>query len=44
VFHGLVRRFSHLRQFSPVLLRALEFLVPPTANKDWNSLTPDLLS
>jgi hypothetical protein len=24
VFHGLVRRFSHLRQFSPVLLRALE--------------------
>jgi TnpA family transposase len=25
VFHGLVRRFSHLRQFSPVLLRALEF-------------------
>jgi TnpA family transposase len=26
VFHGLVRRFSHLRQFSPVLLRALEFL------------------
>jgi TnpA family transposase len=24
-FHGLVRRFSHLRQFSPVLLRALEF-------------------
>ena len=26
VFHGLVRRFSHLRQFSPVLLRALEFI------------------
>ena len=26
VFHGLVRRFNHLRQFSPVLLRALEFL------------------
>jgi TnpA family transposase len=26
VFHGLVRRFSHLRQFSPVLLRVLEFL------------------
>ncbi|MBV8382628.1 MAG: Tn3 family transposase [Planctomycetaceae bacterium] len=25
VFHGLIRRFSHLRQFSPVLLRALEF-------------------
>jgi TnpA family transposase len=25
-FHGLVRRFNHLRQFSPVLLRALEFL------------------
>lgn len=25
VFHVLVRRFSHLRQFSPVLLRALEF-------------------
>ena len=25
-FHGLVRRFGHLRQFSPVLLRALEFL------------------
>jgi TnpA family transposase len=24
-FHGLVRRFSHLRQFSPVLLHALEF-------------------
>ena len=28
VFHGLVRRFSHLRQFSPVLLRALEFIPP----------------
>jgi TnpA family transposase len=26
VFHGLVRRFNHLRQFAPVLLRALEFL------------------
>jgi TnpA family transposase len=26
VFRGLVRRFSHLRQFSPVLLRALEFI------------------
>ncbi len=26
VFHGLVRRFSHLRQFSPVLLRVLEFI------------------
>jgi TnpA family transposase len=26
VFHGLVRRFSHLRRFSPVLLRALEFV------------------
>lgn len=25
VFHGLVRRFGYLRQFSPVLLRALEF-------------------
>ena len=25
VFHGVVRRFGHLRQFSPVLLRALEF-------------------
>ena len=25
VFHGLVRRFNHLRQFAPVLLRALEF-------------------
>jgi TnpA family transposase len=25
-FHGLVRRFNHLRQFSPVLLRVLEFL------------------
>jgi hypothetical protein len=25
VFHGLVRRFSRLRQFSPVLLRTLEF-------------------
>jgi TnpA family transposase len=26
VFHGLVRRFGRLRQFTPVLLRALEFL------------------
>ena len=26
IFHGLVRRFNHLRQFPPVLLRALEFL------------------
>lgn len=25
VFNGLVRRFSHLRQFTPVLLRTLEF-------------------
>jgi hypothetical protein len=25
VFHGLVRRFGHLRQFAPVMLRALEF-------------------
>ena len=25
VFHGLVRRFGHLRQFSPILLRVLEF-------------------
>jgi len=25
VFYSLVRRFSHLRQFSPVLLRALDF-------------------
>ena len=33
VFHGLVRRFSHLRQFSPVLLRALEFL-PDTGDGD----------
>ena len=32
VFHGLVRRFSHLRQFSPVLLRALEFF--PDAGDD----------
>jgi len=31
-FHGLVRRFSHLRQFAPVLLRALEFL--PDAGDD----------
>jgi TnpA family transposase len=26
VFHGFVRRFGRLRQFTPVLLRALEFL------------------
>jgi TnpA family transposase len=32
VFHGLVRRFNHLRQFSPVLLRALEFI--PDAGDD----------
>ena len=32
VFYGLVRRFSHLRQFSPVLLRALEFF--PDAGDD----------
>ena len=32
VFHGLVRRFGHLRQFSPVLLRALEFF--PDAGDD----------
>jgi TnpA family transposase len=32
VFHGLVRRFSHLRQFSPVLLRVLEFI--PDAGDD----------
>jgi hypothetical protein len=32
VFHGFVRRFGHLRQFSPVLLRALEFL--PDAGDD----------
>src|SRR3954462_7554775 len=32
VVHGLVRRFSHLRQFSPVLLRALEFI--PDAGDD----------
>lgn len=32
VFHGFVRRFSHLRQFSPVLLRALEFI--PDAGDD----------
>ena len=32
VFHGLVRRFSHIRQFSPVLLRALEFI--PDAGDD----------
>ena len=25
VFHGVVKRFSYLRQFSPVLLRTLEF-------------------
>src|ERR671915_560460 len=33
VFHGFVRRFGHLRQFSPVLLRALEFL-PDAGNDD----------
>ena len=33
VFHGLVRRFGHLRQFSPVLLRALEFS-PDTGDGD----------
>jgi hypothetical protein len=33
VFHGLVRRFSHLRQFAPVLLRALEF-VPDAGDGD----------
>jgi TnpA family transposase len=32
VFHGLVRRFGHLRQFAPVLLRALEF--SPDAGDD----------
>ncbi len=32
-FHGLVRRFSHLRQFSPVLLRVLEFF-PDTGDGD----------
>jgi hypothetical protein len=32
VFHGLVRRFSHLRQFSPVVLRVLEFF--PDAGSD----------
>lgn len=32
VFHGLVRRFGHLRQFAPVLLRALEFI--PDAGDD----------
>jgi TnpA family transposase len=32
VFHGFVRRFGHLRQFSPVLLRALEFF--PDAGDD----------
>jgi Domain of unknown function (DUF4158) len=32
VFHGLVRRFSHLRQFSPIPLRALEFI--PDAGDD----------
>ena len=32
VFHGLVRRFGHLRQFSPVLLRAPEFI--PDAGDD----------
>src|SRR5512135_3580519 len=32
VFHGLVRRFGRLRQFAPVLLRALEFL--PDAGDD----------
>ena len=25
VFHGVVKRFSYLRQFAPVLLRTLEF-------------------
>jgi hypothetical protein len=33
VFHGLVRRFSHLRQFSPVLLRVLEFF-PDAGDSD----------
>jgi hypothetical protein len=33
VFHGLVRRFSHLRQCAPVLLRALEF--SPDAGDDY---------
>ena len=37
VFHGLVRRFSHLRQFSPVLLRALEF-IPDAGDDDVPSL------
>jgi hypothetical protein len=32
VFHGLVRRFGHLRQFAPVLLRTLEF--SPDAGDD----------
>jgi hypothetical protein len=32
VFHGLVRRFGHLRQFLPVLLHALEFI--PDAGDD----------
>jgi TnpA family transposase len=33
VFHGLVRRFGYLRQFSPVLLRALEFF-PDAGDSD----------
>lgn len=32
-FHGIVRRFNHLRQFAPVLLRTLEFL-PDTGDAD----------
>jgi TnpA family transposase/predicted transcriptional regulator len=37
VFHGLVRRFGHLRQFTPVLLRALEFF-PDSGDGDVPSL------
>jgi TnpA family transposase len=37
VFHGLVRRFSRLREFSPVLLRALEFF-PDAGDGDVPSL------
>jgi TnpA family transposase len=33
VFHGVVRRFGYLRQFSPALLRALEFF-PDGADVD----------
>jgi len=37
LFHGVVRRFSHLRQFSPIVLRALEFF-PDAGDGDVPSL------